>query len=329
MRALLVLVLTAALLWGGYWFLGARTAENAAEAWFAGQKAQGWVAEKDSLSLAGFPSRFDLTVEGLHLADPDGSFDLRAPFVQILSLSYTPWHLIAALPNAFDLGVGGQNLVVSSSKMQASLVMEPKPSLPLSRFASEADAVRIVSDFGWVLAAERLRFATRQDPARLNGHEIGLEIKGLRPDPALVAALDGTGLPEGIETAQLSMTVGLSAPLDRFAEANPPQVEALAIKEGLIRWGDLVLFVSGSVVPDANGLAEGRFDLRVEQWRKGVLMAQAMGLIPPQLQQTVETMVQNLAEAGGDPEVLNLPLVFAGGRMSLGPLPLGVAPRLH
>ena len=31
--------------------------------------------------------------------------------------------------------------------------------------------------------------------------------------------------------------------------------------------------------------------------------------------------------AGGNAEVLSLPLVFAGGRMSLGPVPLGPAPQ--
>jgi hypothetical protein len=36
-----------------------------------------------------------------------------------------------------------------------------------------------------------------------------------------------------------------------------------------------------------------------------------------------------LAAQTGDPEDLDLPLVFANGRMSLGPLPLGPAPRMN
>ena len=329
MRALLVLVFAAALLWGGYWFVGARAAENAAEAWFDGQTAQGWIAEKDSLSLAGFPSRFDLTVEGVHLAEPDRRFDLRAPFVQVLSLSYRPWHLIAALPHAFDLRIDGQNLRISSEKMQASLKVEPKSALPLDRFASEADAVQIVSDYGWTLAADRVRFATRQDTASANGHEIGLEIKGLRPDTALTAALAGTGLPEVIEEARLTLLLGLSAPIDRFSEGNPPQVVRVTVQEGLIRWGKIVLFVKGEVAPDADGLAEGRLELRLENWREALSVVQALGVIPPQLQKTTEAMAQGFADVGGNPDVLTLPMVFAGGRMSLGPLPLGSAPRLR
>jgi hypothetical protein len=37
----------------------------------------------------------------------------------------------------------------------------------------------------------------------------------------------------------------------------------------------------------------------------------------------------SLAQAGGDPDVLTLPLRARDGRLSLGPVPLGPAPRLE
>jgi hypothetical protein len=53
----------------------------------------------------------------------------------------------------------------------------------------------------------------------------------------------------------------------------------------------------------------------------------ALGLIRPETAPTVERAGESLARIGGNAEVLTLPLVFAGGRMSLGPIPLGPAPR--
>ena len=99
MRALVWVVIAVAVTWGGYWFVGARALETGAQAWFQAQTEAGLVAERSDLSVSGFPNRFDLTVTDLRLADPDAGFGWTAPFVQILSLSYKPWHIIAAFAN--------------------------------------------------------------------------------------------------------------------------------------------------------------------------------------------------------------------------------------
>jgi len=55
----------------------------------------------------------------------------------------------------------------------------------------------------------------------------------------------------------------------------------------------------------------------------------AAGLIKPEVAPTWVNVFALLAAQTGDPEDLDLPLVFAKGRMSLGPLPLGPAPRMN
>ena len=50
------------------------------------------------------------------------------------------------------------------------------------------------------------------------------------------------------------------------------------------------------------------------------------------MQPGVVTLISNgmkaLAEEGGDPAVLKVPLIMADGRATLGPFPLGEAPRM-
>ncbi len=53
MRKLLVFVLVLALLYGGYWFIGASAMHTAAENWFTEQTAQGRIATRESLTGAG------------------------------------------------------------------------------------------------------------------------------------------------------------------------------------------------------------------------------------------------------------------------------------
>lgn len=327
MRALIWIVAALAALWGGYWFVGSRAAEATARDWFAQAEQGGAVAQYADLQVAGFPNRFDLTVSEPYLADPVQGIGWRAPFAQVFSMSWKPWHLIAALPETQTLDLPGQRVAVTTTRMQGSLVLEPGTALALDQSALLAEEVALRSDLGWQLGWERLNLATRPDPGRADAHEVGLRITGFSPDPALIAALGG--LPATVEMIELNLIADLSAPLDRNAGATLPVVEALVLHEGIVRWGGLSLFAKGEVTPDVMGRAEGRIDLRLENWREAMAAAQAMGLIAPELERTVDTVLSGLAAQGGKGDVLELPLTFRNGMTSLGPLPLGPAPMLR
>ena len=57
-----------------------------------------------------------------------------------------------------------------------------------------------------------------------------------------------------------------------------------------------------------DGLAEGRIDIHIENWRKMLPVAVAMGLIKAEVAPTVENMMALMAEQSGDGTVLDLPL---------------------
>jgi hypothetical protein len=131
-----------------------------------------------------------------------------------------------------------------------------------------------------------------------------------------------------VEVAQIDLVAGFSAPIDRFAGQTKPLLTALTVKDGQIHWGDLVLTTKGTIVAGADGLAEGRIDIHIQNWRKMLPVAVAAGLIKADVAPTVENMMALLAGQSGDGTNLDLPLVMKAGRMSLGPVPLGPAPRM-
>ena len=327
MRALVWVVVAAAVVWGGYWFVGARALETGAQAWFQAQTDAGLVAERSDLSVSGFPNRFDMTVTDLRLEDPGTGYGWTAPFVQVLSLSYRPWHIIAAFANAQQVRTPWQDFEVASDKLQGSVVIVPGINLALDRLTLIGDALRVTSDHGWTTSLDTLRLATRQVGTDGTRHEIGLEMLGLKPDPAVTAALPD--FPETLEKLRLDATVTLTAPLDRRAGQSPPGASQIDVKEVRLVWGTLALSGSGSIATSADGLAEGRILLRLTNWREAIPLAVAAGLIKPEVVPTWQNMFALLAAQTGDPEDLDLPLVFANGRMSLGPLPLGPAPRMN
>jgi hypothetical protein len=60
-----------------------------------------------------------------------------------------------------------------------------------------------------------------------------------------------------------------------------------------------------------------------------IAVAQAAGALPESLAPTVEKSLGLLARMNGNRKTLDIPLNFSGGRVRLGPIPLGPAPVLR
>jgi hypothetical protein len=325
MRALLWISVLMAALWSGYWFVGKSAVERGFAAFVAQAPARGLEVSQAGYAVAGFPSRFDLTVTDPRVVDLRSETVWEAPFVQVFSLSYQPWHVIAAFAPTQTIRTPAEDLMLASTKLQASVVVTPSAALTLDRTTVVGEAVRLTSSLGWEVAADQVRFATRADPSLTNAHDIGLELIGLTPDAQLAARLPD--LPVQISLARVDANVTLSGPIDRFAAATRPQVTAISLRKAALTWGDLAITAQGDLTL-VNGVAEGRIDIKVSGWRNLLTLATSLGLVTPDVAQTMLGVLTAYATSSGDAAVLQIPLVLAGGFMSLGPLPLGPVPRL-
>lgn len=329
MRALLIVVLVVSALWAGYWYVGSQAMERGVTGWFAAQSGAPLQAEHQGIAVAGFPNRFDLTVTDPRLADARAGLGWQASFAQVFMMTWKPWHIIATLPNAQTLTLPGQEVAIASASFQASAVLVPGTDLTLDRAALAADTLALDSTAGWDIAAATLRLGLRRAPDRVNAQEAALELTTLSLPRGMTAGLAAAAdLPEQIDLVRIDSILGLSAPLDRHAGQTRPALQDITLREGLIRWDDLIVSASGTLTPTADGRPEGRIDLRVENWRKLVPVLIAAGVISPQQSQTVTRALELLATQGGNPDILPLPVTFREGWMTLGPLPLGPAPQL-
>jgi len=329
MRRLLFLLVFGTVIWSGYWFIGSSALRQGAEQWFADQSAQGITAQKSTLVVRGFPNRFDLTVEGLRLADPTGETGWEAPFIQVFAMTWKPWHIIAALPPEQTIRLPDQEISIASSGLMASLRARPATDLPLAAVVVESGAVRALSSQGWTVGADKAVASARAVDGQASAYDLALDVAGLAPDQAQMTVLTAeTDLPATVSVIHLLARATLTAPLNRHAGETQPQLAALDLTEAQLTWGPLSISANGGIAPDAAGFAAGRIDIDVTNWDRLVPVLVAAGAIKPELSQTVQNMLGALANEGGDPAILKLPLVFAAGRMSLGPLPLGPAPML-
>ncbi|MGB5557747.1 MAG: DUF2125 domain-containing protein [Paracoccaceae bacterium] len=330
MRRLLVVVLVAALAWGGYWFIGARAVESGLTAWIDQRRAEGWAADYATLSTRGFPNRFDTTIADLQLADPHTGVAWSVPFFQILALSYRPNHVIAVWPGEQTVATPLQSISLTSDTMRASVVLRPGPSLELDRSTFELANVKLESSEGWLASVETGSLGTRQTVGKTDTHDIGFDATGVRPSRDLLKMLNpGGSLPDVFERLHIETTVAFDTPWNRYAiEDRRPQITNFGLNKLDAKWGQMDLQAAGDLDVDAGGIPTGRITVRATNWREMLQLAVATGVVAEAFAPAIERALELLAQMSGNPETLDAPLSFQNGLMSFGPIPLGQAPKL-
>ena len=331
MRILLVAILLLFTGWAVYWVIGSTAKDRVLAAWFEDRRADGWVAEHDEIEVRGFPNRFDTTLTNLELADPETGLAWRAPFFQVLALSYEPNHIIAVWPDRQTLATPEETIEIKATTMRASVRFEPDTALALDRATMELEEFRARGGRGWESAIASAIFATRQDPTRAHFHDIAFDAKGVRPADALRARLDPSGfLPETIGVMKLDLTLGFDAPWDRRAiEERRPDITRVELNDLNAVWGRLELRATGALDVDTAGYPAGKITVKAKNWREMLQIGVDAGFLPEGLAATLERGLAVMAEMSGHPDTLDAPITFADGGMSFGPIPLGPAPMLR
>lgn len=330
MRKLIFLILGLSILWFGYWFVGSSAVENGFRSWLEQERSQGIQTQYETLATRGFPNRFDTTVTGLSVRDPVSGLGWSAPFFQIFALTYKPNHIIAVWPNRQTVQTATDEISVNNDHLRASVVFKPGPSLAFDRASLETENLSLVSDNGWTTDLGAALASARQSVARTNSYDLALTADGLRP-PKAIRELFGPGsnLPATLEHIVMAAVLEFDRPWDRYvADGSTPVLQAISIEKFQAEWGNLGLAADGEVQVDRAGVPTGRINIRAKNWREMFQIAVRAGFVDPNVSQTAENLLEILAQLSGDPDTLAAPLSFQNGRMSFGPIPLGMAPRV-
>lgn len=329
MRLIVSTLAVAAIGWVVWWFVIAAAKERAFEAWIADRRAAGWVAEVKSIDVGGFPYRIDTTIRGLDLVNPEGGWAWNVPDLQLLTLAYQPHHLIAIWPGAQTFGTPLGSVRLEAATLRNSIVVEPNPTLALDRAALDMADVGLAGvDSDWRIGIATGQLAIRrseQADARPHAYDLVVDARNIALPEGLPRALAPV-----IATLRAEGMAAFDRPLDRAAiEGVPPAVQALRLDDVTLVWGDVDLRGKGALVADAAGFPEGRIDLRAQNWQAMVDAAERSGALGSGEASALRGALGLVAALGGSPDRLETTLDFRGGRVFLGPVPLGSAPRLH
>ena len=332
MRILLTLIVIGAAAWSGYWVIGQTGVTKGFETWFDARRGEGWVAEYTALETQGFPNRFDTSFTDVALADPDTGLAWEAPFFQILALSYKPNHVIAVWPEDQLIATPLEKYRVESQDMRASIVTGADIRLPLERTTLTAEKLAITPQSeDQPTRIEALRLAAERKATSNATYRMGFAADGLSPALDWRVRLDPAGkLPERFDALQTDITVEFDKPWDRSAiEVARPQPKRIDIRLAEARWGRLELQAAGDVTVDRDGFPDGEIVIKARNWRDILEMAVASGTLNEGFAETLEDALSLVSQMAGNPQTLDVPLRFSGGKVRLGPVPIGPAPVLR
>ena len=333
LRRMIVIVLVAALAWGGYWAVGAWGLEKAVTLWLEDRRDDGWQAEAEGVVVRGFPNRFDLELDEIRLADPRTGWAWSAPFFQSLALSYRPYHVIAVWPDRQSLQTPLERLEITSERLRGSLMLTPT-TLALKRSSFELDGVEVTSDAGWTTRLSEGRLATRTLPEDFPDptvHQISFSARAWQVPSRLLAELNAAELvPDTLDSVTADVTITFSDPWDRYAiERERPQPRHVEIALAEARWGQMELKLAGAFEVNEDGVPEGSLLVKATNWREILAVGVASGVVPAEFEAPITTALELASQLAGSPKTLDIPLNFKNGQTRIGPAPIGPAPEIR
>jgi hypothetical protein len=333
MRALLAIVVLAALGWSGFWYWNASMRDRALTGWLEERRAAGWVSNAE-VRVTGFPNRVDAVVTDIDLANPQEGWSWTAPEFQILSQTWKPHHVIAVWPDHQVIATPYDTIDVASGRMVASAVFEPTLRLGLDHSTVEMRDLALTGAAGWQAGLGEALLSVRLNPGADVApftYDLDFNAKALTLPEDWIAGIERSGLlPRAIDGGHLAANLTFDRPWDRPAiEGETPALRSMTISELRFNWGELDLSGAGTLGVDARGYAEGRLDLAANNWRGMLEVAERSGALNGTLAGTLRAGLGLYASLSGNRgDSLKIPLEFADGEMRLGPVPIGRAPML-
>ena len=258
-RAIIALVLAALTIWSVLWFVSQRTYRDSLLALAANLRDSGYEVGHSDLRIRGYPNRLDATIEGLVFADPSNGNEWRAPFLQLMMLSYSTDHIIAAWPEEQELTISGWPLAISSEGLKASLETGGRYS-EIERFVVESDRLAVE---GLPFTVKSMLLALRQREEHASGYEVSLNARLPAATPPPERDLQFR-VPAGNGTFSSTMDIEFDRPLSGSTCADGGgRILELHVRQAELAWPSLSIDGGANLSFSQAGLASGEMALTI------------------------------------------------------------------
>lgn len=319
-------ILLLLLLYTIYWlYMSAQIREEIAR-WVARQEAAGYVVERESVRVSGYPYRFQVQVQAprIEVPEAEGGWNAALTSLRANALPYDLSHWIVAFDGPLRLdgySEPGARLELDAEEARISLVYNA--SGETTRIGVDLTALRVAALSGPAPAIQAI------DRLLLNG--VVQEDNRLH----LRSAVNGVTTAPGVLEPDMVRAFGATAALARL-DVEITEWASLArsgntlawsaaggvmqILDAELEWGPAHITGTGDLTLDNQARPDGRLSLRITD---PDALADALvrgGLVPRENEQALR-LAAMLAPRG--PEGVSLPFRLQNGSFYLGPVRLG------
>lgn len=337
MRRLSIFAILLILILGGLW-LGAET--------LLARELRKLSQQDPKVEIGTVSELRELRRIGVHMADLEVQTTAGALTLPAAELWLSPAHLTEgrlALPAEAVLNTPAGPRVLGLGSPEASLQLRPLSGLTLGSLALNSgpmtiDGTQLIKTLR--LSGDLARLGHNAPLGAVAAYDVDIGIEDF--DPMLLAP--AAALPGALQFAAKGRIWldGAPGPQNLTPETRPALV-GFQIEEAELTLGKVSTQITGRLQTDAFGRPEGELTIATRDIKPILQAAVSAGLIPEKVVVLAEAVWKKLArrredipagdstdqdaaEPGTAPE-LRLPLSFSNGKMHLGPLPLGPAPR--
>lgn len=323
MKRLLAVIIMATLAYSGWWFYAAQDLRSSVTDWFDTQRGAGLEAEYADLAVRGFPNRTDLTITEPVIAAGNGTLGWRAPFLQILALSYKRGHVIVAWPDTQTLTTGEGDIAIVSDGLRASVIHDEGT---LIRSNLESTVLNMTGS-NQTLAMADVNAALEKFNVAPASYRVAVSIGSLAAKPPQPTPNIGSG---SLGSLRAELELSFDQPLTTEALSGlPPSVTEMTLTRSEIRYGALIFRVTGDATFDTDGRPTGEVTLTAENWRDAIANARESGDLPTALSDGLVELLSMLSTFGGAQDALDVTLGLDRGTVLIGPIPVGKLPPLN
>ncbi|MEH6644588.1 DUF2125 domain-containing protein [Sulfitobacter sp.] len=330
LRSAVKILIPIALIWAGWWYVATSGMQSSLTAWFDARRAEGWQSQTGEMTRAGFPLRIATVISDVTLDDPETQAALHLPQITLSTPIYWPGHATLRLDDApVLLSTPQAELAFASKDAVAALRLHPSPALQLETLHGSSRDMIVQLDAADLLLIDTFR-ADVQQTADVQTYDIDLNAAGFAPGVLIRDALRlPQSWPERFDSLVADMTVSFDRPWDRSAlEDSRPQPTAFKVDRIEAVWADLNISLNADLQIAAGGIASGTMRLKAKNWQQMLDLASASGALSTQIRPQIESGLTLLSGLSGNRESLDVEITIDQGRMRMGFIPLGTAPRL-
>ena len=259
LRAITALILAACTIWSVYWFIGQRSYRDSLFALAQVMRDSGLEVGFSDLLVRGYPNRFDATVYDLAISDPVAEAGWRAPFFQLLVLSYATDHVIAVWPETQTLDLSGRSHMVRSNGLKASFETSGNDS-EIQQIVVESERISMA---GLPFEVASLLFAVRQNSGSEHAYDFSLSASlPEAPENETVELLletpPGAGSINAMASLELDRALGAAT-----CAGKAGNIVGLKVSGASLSWPTLSISSEAEIAFDRAGLASGSISISI------------------------------------------------------------------